>query len=119
MMDEQKLLFENLKKIKDYWVKTAIKKLDVNADLSIYDIEQEYKILQSLIQTDEQKQAYEKVLNELIEGTVQSILMMIDGDDELASKLKVDLIVSQTNKSLTNNNHLHEEFIEYLLDVEE
>ncbi len=32
-MDKQRVLFENLKGIKDYWVKTSLEGLTPNADL--------------------------------------------------------------------------------------
>ncbi|MPN37587.1 hypothetical protein SDC9_185107 [bioreactor metagenome] len=48
-MDKQRLLFENLKDIKDYWVKTSIEGLTPNTDLIWSDVEEQYKILQDKI----------------------------------------------------------------------
>jgi hypothetical protein len=118
-VEEKKLLFEQLKSIKDYWVKTSLESLDENADLIWSDYEEEYQKLQRLLKNDEEKEAYERVLNELIKGAIHSILVMVDGGDDLADKYTVDLVVEKNNKSLKTNGALHEEFYDYLLDVED
>ncbi|MBO2536954.1 MULTISPECIES: histidine kinase [Rummeliibacillus] len=118
-MEEKKQLFEHLKSIKDYWVKTSVESLDENADLIWSDYEEEYHKLQCLLKNDEEKEAYERVLNELIKGVLHSILVMVDGGDDLADKYTVDLIAEKHNKSLKMNGALHEEFYDYLLDVED
>ena len=43
--DKQKLLFENLKNIKSYWVNTAVENLIPNADLIASNCEEEYQFL--------------------------------------------------------------------------
>lgn len=118
-MEKQKLLFQQLKRIKDYWVKTSLDSLKDDADLIWSDYEEEYKMLQNLINTEEKKLAYEKVLNEVLKGAIHSILVMIDGGDDLSDKFTLDLIVEQTKESLKKDSALHEEFYNYLLDVEE
>ncbi|RPF54168.1 histidine kinase [Aquisalibacillus elongatus] len=118
-MDEKKQLFEQLKSIKDYWVKTSLESLDENADLIWSDYEEEYKKLQHLFENDEEKEAYERVLDELITGTIHSILVMIDGGDDLADKYTVDLVVEKNNKTLKTNGALNEKFYDYLLDVDD
>ncbi|MEK5215373.1 hypothetical protein [Psychrobacillus sp. FSL H8-0487] len=50
---------------------------------------------------------------------MHSILVMIDGGDELADKFLVDLIDRDTKESLQEDIALHEEFYGYLLDKEE
>lgn len=117
-MDKQRVLFENLKDIKDYWVKTSLEGLAPNADLVWSDIEEQYKILQDKIVTNDEKVAYEKILNEAIRGVIHSILVMIDGGDKLADNYTVDLIEEETKKSLKENANLHEKFYDYLLDLE-
>lgn len=117
-MEEKKQLFEHLKTIKDYWVKTSLQSLDKKADLIWSDYEKEYQRLQLLLKNDEEKEAYERVLNELIKGVIHSMLVMVDGGDDLSDKYTVDLVVEKNNKSLKKNGALHEEFYEYLLDVE-
>lgn len=117
-MDKQKLLFKNLKNIKDYWVKTGVEHLSPNADLMWSEIEEAYKLLQSKIVSNKEKDAYEKILNEIIEGVIHSILVMIDGGDALADDYLVDLIDEETRESVKGNTALHEEFFGYLLDVE-
>lgn len=58
-------------------------------------------------------------MNEVLKGAIHSILVMIDGGDDLSDKFTLDLIVEQTNESLKKDSALHEEFYNYLLDVEE
>ena len=55
----------------------------------------------------------------MLEGAIHSILVMVDGGDDLADKYTVDLVVEKNNKSLKTNGALHEEFYDYLLDVED
>lgn len=118
-MEEQRILFERLKQIKDYWVKTSLESLDKDADLIWSEYEDEYKLLQSLILGEDAKKAYSKVIDELVKGTIHSILVMLDGGDELTDKFSIDIINADTKKSLKEDSALHEEFFGYLLDVEE
>ncbi len=74
--------------------------------------------MQHLLKNDEEKEAYEKALNELKKGAIHSLLVMVDGGDDLADKYTVDLVVEKNNKSL-KTGALHEEFYDYLLDVED
>lgn len=114
-MDKQKLLFKNLKDIKDYWVKTGIEGLNPSEDLIWSEFEKAYKLLQRKIVNDNKKNAYEKILSEIIKGVIHSILVMIDGGDALASNYLID---EETKESLKENIALHEEFFGYLLGVE-
>ncbi len=91
-MEEQKILFKRLREIKDYWVKTSLESLNENADLIWSEHEEEYKILQSNILEKEEKIAYSKVIDEVIKGTMHSILVMLDGGDELTDKFNIDII---------------------------
>lgn len=118
-MDKQQLFFEDLKDIKDYWVRTSLNGLNPNADLVWSDFEEQYKMLRNIIVNSDEKSAYEKILNEIIKGVIHSILVMIDGGDKLADKYTVDLIEQKTKKSLKENIALHEEFYSYLIDTEE
>jgi len=118
-MDMQKLLYENLKDIKDYWVKTSVEGITRNTDLIWSEVELQYKILRDKIASDEEKIAYEKIINEVIKGVIHSVLVMIDGGDKLADHYLIDLIEQKTRKSIKENGALHEAFYEYLLDVEE
>lgn len=119
MNDKQKLLFENLKNIKDYWVKTSVDSLNPNTDLIWSDNEDEYKLLQSKLKTQEELVAFGKIQDELIKGVIHSILVMIDGGDDLADNYLLDLVDRETKVSLLNDIALHEEFYGYLLDCEE
>lgn len=118
-MEEQRILFERLRQIKDYWVKTSVESLDEDADLIWSEHEEEYKILQASILGKEEKMAYSKVIDEVIKGTMHSILVMLDGGDELTDKFNIDIVNLNTNKSLKEDIALHEEFYGYLLDIED
>ncbi|WBW98365.1 histidine kinase [Oceanirhabdus sp. W0125-5] len=110
-MDKQRLLYENLKNIKDYWVESSLEGLNPDTDLIWSEFEEQYKLLQSKIITDTEKAAYEKILNEVIQGVLHSVLVMIDGGDELADSYTLDLIDRETTESLKESIALHEEIL--------
>jgi len=118
MNEKQKLLFQNLINIKDYSTKTAVDGLNSSTDLIWTDYEDEYKILQTKLSTLEELNAFQKVQSEVIQGVIHSILVMIDGGDELADNYLVDLVDRETNESIQKKVALHEEFFVYLLDTE-
>lgn len=117
-VEEQRVLFERLKDIKDYWVKTSVESLDKQSDLTWSEHEKEYNLLQSLISEEKSKKAYSKIIDELLKGVIHSILVMFDGGDELTDKFNIDIINADTKKSLKEDIALHEEFIGYLVEVE-
>ncbi len=117
-MKKQQLLFANLKQIKDHWVNTAVSSLEPNADLIWSNVEEDFNNLQKLFSTKEEKEAFRKVLNDIVAGVMHSTLVMIDGGDALADSIKIDLIDASSRESLKNNKALHEEFYGYLFDVE-
>ncbi|MEG6511000.1 histidine kinase [Desulforamulus ruminis] len=112
-------MLEQLKTIKDYWVYTGRDSLEKNSDLIWSDVEEQYRILQERISSREEKDAFMVVLDELIKGTIHSILVMIDGGDDLANKFTIDLVDQETKESLKGRTALHEEFYSYLINVEE
>ena len=116
-MDDQQLVFQNLKRIKDYYIETAIESLDPGTDLIWTNFEEEYRLLQSMINT-EGKLAYRKVLNEILRGVIFSVLVMIDGGDDLANNLMIDIVERETKETLNPNKALHEEFFDYLGDID-
>lgn len=118
-MDKQRLLFERLAEIKDYWVNASSEKLVDKSDLVWSDVESSYQILKQKLSSEAERDAYEKVTDNIIEGVIHSILVMIDGGDELADKLLLDLTERETNKSLSEETALHEEFFSYLLEKED
>lgn len=117
-MNKQELLFKRLKSIKDYWVNISEEGLQENADLIWSDFAGEYKLIGKKLDSEEAKEAYKKVIDEVIKGTIHSILVMIDGGDELADKFKIDLVSKQDSQSLREGGALHEEFFGYLLENE-
>lgn len=118
-MDNQKLLFKRLTEIKDYWVGTTSDSLDDNTDLIWSEVEDEYRTIQRALTSQEEKEAYQKVVDEVIKGVLHSILVMIDGGDELADKLLLDLTERESSRSLSEQTALHEEFYSYLLEKED
>lgn len=117
-MKEQELFFERLKAIKNYWVLTATESLNRETDLIWSENEEDYLRLQDVLESEENKQAYKRVLDETIKDVIHSILVMLDGGDELTDSFSIDLINMNTNKSLKDGLSLHEEFFSYLLDKE-
>lgn len=77
--DKQKLLFENLKNIKSYWVNTAVENLSPNADLIASNCEEEYKLLSEKLSSVEELFAFQKIQNEIIEGGCISYSYKIRG----------------------------------------
>ena len=118
-MDKRKLLFEQIKAKKDYWVETGSNSLEKDADLIWSESKDQYFLLQEKLGTVKEKDAFKKVVNELIKGTIHSILVMVDGGDDLADKYTIDLVDQKTKESLKRDGALHEDFYSYLLDVEE
>ncbi|WP_241156787.1 histidine kinase [Bacillus sp. FJAT-42376] len=112
------MLFERLTETKDYWVNTICEGLDDKADLIWSEVEAEYEILQKKLTSLEEREAYQKVVDEVIKGVMHSILVMIDGGDELADRILLDLIERDSRKSLSIQTALHEKFFGYLLDKE-
>ena len=119
MNEKQELLLQNLKNIRDYWTKTAVDGLNPNADLIWSENEDEYKILQSKLESKEELNAFYNIQNEVIDGVIHSILVMIDGGDPLADNFLIDLIDSGTKESLQEGVALHEEFYGLLSDNKE
>lgn len=119
-MDKQKLLFKELRSIKDYWTNTIAGHLNQNAEIPPWnELKHDYLLLQKKISTEEELDAFKKIINETIDGVIHSILVMIDGGSDLADIFKLDLIDRETGESLTEKIASHEEFFSYLLDVEE
>lgn len=119
MNDDQKLLFQSLKNLKDYWVKTSVDSLNPNTDLIWSENELEYKFLQSKLKSQQELVSFGKIQDELIKGVIHSILVLIDGGNELADSYLLDLVNRETKESLLKDIALHEEFYGYLLDSEE
>lgn len=117
-MKDTEMFFERLKSIKDYWIETSVESLKDNAELMWSENEREYIHLQARLTKDEDKLAYKKVIDETIKGAIHSILVMIDGGDELTDSFSIDLINAETRRSLKTGISLHEEFVSYLLDQE-
>jgi hypothetical protein len=94
--EKQEQLFQSLKMIKDQWVEISLIKL--KNGMEIEDLKEQQ--------------------NEIIESVLCSVMEMIDGyNDNLNYSL--DLVDNVTKQSLKEGIQLHDEFIDYLKDVEE
>jgi hypothetical protein len=119
MMKEQEVLFRVLKDIRDNTVNSSIRRLNNDSSLVPASIDRDYDTLRTVFKTEEQKDAYKRTNNYLVELCIHSILVMFDGGDELTDEFNIDIINADTKKSLLEKIALHEEFFGYLFDVEE
>lgn len=117
-MEKEKFFFAQLKNIKDYWVEKTIQKLDKNYDLHISNEEKSYKKIQEVFKNQEEIDSYQKVINDVIEGVLHSVMVMLDGGDELADNIMIDIIDIENKNSILKEGSYHEEFISYLTENE-
>lgn len=119
-MDKQQiLLFNNLKRITDYWVETATNYLTPEADLRCSDVEKDIRDLQKVLNTPQLQAAFSNVVNDIITGVMHSMMVMVDGGDTLADEMKIDIINVEMQESIKGKTALHEEFIGYLIEAKE
>ena len=91
--DRQEQLFRALKGIKDGWLLTSMSELENDT----VDIQEQQ--------------------NDLITSVIYSVMELIDGyNDDLP--FPVDLIDKKTNLSLKGDTELHDNFMNYLYEVE-
>jgi hypothetical protein len=117
-MKEQEVLFRVLKDIRDSTVDFSIRRLNNDPSLAPASIDKDYDMLRTVLKTEEQKDAYKRTSNDLVELCIHSILVMFDGGDELTDEFNIDIINADTKKSLLEKIALHEEFFGYLLDID-
>lgn len=118
-MWEQQVLFKNMKSIKDDWVEGSLKRLK-GEDNSNWVLGREaYEVLGKIVNTEEGREAYAKVLNEVIKGVMHSMMAMFDGADALTDEFSIDVINSETGESLLSYSALNDEFFDYIMDAEE
>jgi len=116
---QQVILFQNLKRIKDYWEDNVTNTLTPGADLKWSSVEDDFNLLQKALGTPQLQRAFSNVLNDTITGVMHSIMVMVDGGDALADEMQIDLVNVDKNVSIKGNTALHEGFYEYLLEVED
>ncbi|USB33370.1 histidine kinase [Paenibacillus sp. YPG26] len=116
--DQQNLLFQNLSNIKNYWVSESTSSLLPEADLIWCNNPEQVQSLSEVLNNDELLNAFKDYQKEIIQGVIHSILVMFDGGDALAEKLRIELINAETKEILNENIALHEDFIEFLIDNE-
>ncbi len=110
---KQELLFKELKDIKDLWVEDSetFLRFPENSPLK-----EEYKLLHSKLNSNEEIKAFSKVQNEVVEIVIYRIMEMIDGYGSLP--YSVDLIDKEKNESLRKSGELHDGFMNYLYENE-
>lgn len=110
---EQKVFFQNLKQIKEYWLKISKISINEQSDLMWSQCEKEYEVLREEFSNSKSKEAYANVIDELFTGLIHSLLVMFDGGDALSDKFNIDIINADTGESIKNNIALNEEFLDY------
>jgi len=114
--EDQKHLIENLARIKEYWTAMAVKKISPNYKLRPTESKEYLESLRQLFNDNTSIEAFRAFQYDIITGVMHSVMVMIDGGDALADKVKIDIINEQTKKSLKDNVALHEEFIGFLVN---
>jgi hypothetical protein len=109
----QELLFKELKDTMDLGVEDSELFLRFPEKSPLKD---EYKLLQSKLNSEEEIKAFTKVQNEVVESVIYRIMEMIDGYGSLA--YSVDLIDKEKNESLRKSGELHDGFMNYLYESE-
>lgn len=117
-MWEQQVLFKQMKSIKDTWVEGSVEALQ-GKDLDWRSIKDQYIILGEALCDEKKQEAYRKVINDVVEGVMHSMMVMFDGGSALSDEFSIDVINSETGESLLSYSALHEEFIDYIMDAEE
>ncbi len=118
-MWEQQVLFKNMKSIKDDWVEESLKRLKGEEDWDWESVRESYEVLKLAIKTEQDREAYRTVLNEIIKGVMHSMMAMFDGSDALSDEFSIDVINSETGESLLSYSALNDEFFDYIMDAEE
>jgi hypothetical protein len=114
-MNTEKELFEELASIYDHWLSVANKSTsDQEANLSWTDTPEAFLKLGELLKAESSQQDFEQVISELIQGVLNSTLVVFDGGTKLAEKTNLN-IVDDSGQSLPKN--LHEEFVSYLMET--
>ncbi|HHX37889.1 MAG TPA: histidine kinase [Clostridiaceae bacterium] len=119
-MWEQQVLFRQMKLIKDIWVEGSVEAVQgKDTDLRWTSNIEEYAILREALCDEKKQEAYRKVINDVVEGVMHSMMVMFDGGSALSDEFSIDVINSETGESLLSYSALHEEFIDYIIDAEE
>lgn len=116
LIEKQRLLFENLKIIKDTNVELSVGSLHPQSNIQWADSNEAYQFLRNKLNSDEDLKAIAVIQNELIEQVIYGIMEMIDGYGGL--NFEVDLIDQETKQSLRDGIQLHDKFMEHLYKTE-
>jgi hypothetical protein len=112
--EKQELLFIALKDIKDLEVQISESFLRFP---KTSPLKEEYKLLQSKLDSEEEIKAFCKVQNEVVETAIYRIMEMIDGYGTLP--YAVDLVDKENGDSLREAGELHDGFMNYLYENED
>ena len=117
MNEKQRTFFKALKVIKDTNVEISVIKIHPQSKTKAMEhLEDEYKVLKSKLNTEEEIEAYRKIQNDIIETVICEIMVMIDGHGSL--EFPIDLIEKEKNESIKKDIELLDYFMNYLYEVE-
>ncbi|MDN7240974.1 histidine kinase [Planococcus sp. N028] len=111
--EKQELLFKELKGIKDLSVLDSESFLESPKKSPLVE---EYELLHRKLNSEEDKKAFSKVQNEVVETVIYRVMEMIDGYGSLP--FSVDLIDKEKNESLRKSGELHDGFMNHLYENE-
>jgi hypothetical protein len=115
--EKQRAFFKALKDIKDTNVEIAVIKIHPQSKTKGTEhLEEEYKVLKSKLNTEEEIEAFRKIQNDIIETVIYEIMVMIDGYGSL--EFPIDVIEKGKNESIRKDIELHDNFMNYLYKVE-
>jgi hypothetical protein len=115
--EKQRLFFRALKDIKDINVELSVGSLETNATRqSTEHLKKEYMLLEKKLNSLEDRKAFRKIQNDMIETVITEIMELIDGYGTL--KYEVDLIDKETKQSLREKIELHDGFMNYIYENE-
>ncbi|WP_419873354.1 hypothetical protein [Candidatus Pristimantibacillus sp. PTI5] len=112
LTEKQRLLFENLKGIKDTNVDLSVGIFHPESNIQWTDSDGAYQFLRNKLNSEEDLKALAVIQNELVEQVIYRILEMIDGYGGL--NFEVDLIDQETKQSLRDGIQLHDKFMDHL-----
>jgi len=116
LTEKQRLLFENLKRIKDTNVDLSVGSFHPQSNIRWADSDEAYQFLRNKLNLEEDLKALAVIQNELVEQVIYRIMEMIDGYGGL--NFEVDLIDQETKQSLRDGIQLHDKFMDHLYKTE-
>ena len=107
-----------LKDTKDEFVNSTLELMELPTERLFDDDIRIREFLDEKISSDSDKENLKFLLNNIATGIIHSILVAFDGGDRINDFFILDAIDKKTGESLPQHESLHENFIEYLGNVE-